>query len=110
MAQDRTGQVAVLFVSQRSDADATGYAQAAATMDALAATQPGYAGVESVRGSGGIGITISYWTDEAAAIAWRNHPDHARIREQGRERWYDWYAVQVVEVTRSYGWRREGVS
>lgn len=105
MTGARTGQVAVIFVSQRTADDAAGYAEAAAAMDALAARQPGYCGVSSTRDSEGLGITVSYWADEASAIAWRNHPDHVRIRNAGRDRWYRSYEVIVAEVTRDYSWR-----
>jgi heme-degrading monooxygenase HmoA len=105
MTEDRTGQTVVLFISERSGADAAGYADAAARMDALAAEQPGYRGVDHVS-SGSLGITLSYWADEASAIAWRQHPEHAETREAGRDRWYDWYRLHVAEIGRSYGWTR----
>lgn len=105
-SEARTGQVAVIFVAQRTGEDDAGYGAAAAAMAALAERQGGYAGIRSVRGDDGLGITVSYWTDEAAAIAWRDHAEHARIRERGRERWYDWYELQVTRVERDYGWRR----
>ena len=106
MAGERTGEVAVIFVSQRTADDAEGYAAAAAAMDALAAEQPGYRGITSARDADGFGITVSYWADDASAKAWRDHPDHARIRTAGRARWYDRYEVVVAEVTRDYDWRR----
>jgi heme-degrading monooxygenase HmoA len=106
MEQQANGEVAVIFSSIRTDADPAGYAAAAAAMDALAARQPGYRGIDSVRGADGAGITISYWADDAAAIAWRDHPDHAAIRERGRDRWYDRYRVTVCTVTRGYAWSR----
>lgn len=102
----RTGQVAVIFVAQRTEADVEGYGAAASAMAALATGQPGYVGIESVRGADGLGITISYWRDDAAARAWRDHPEHARIRDLGRELWYDWYELQVTRIERGYGWRR----
>jgi heme-degrading monooxygenase HmoA len=102
---ERVGQVVVTFVSHRNGRDEPGYAAAAARMDALAAAQPGYRGVDSVRDADGLGITLSYWADEASAIAWRDHPEHAATREQGRECWYDDYAVTVASVTRDYRWR-----
>ncbi len=105
MQADRTGQIAVIFTSRRTDADAAGYAEAAAAMAALAARQPGYRGMESARGADGFGITISYWADEASAMAWRAHPDHARIRDAGRTRWYAEYGVRVAHVDRAYDWR-----
>lgn len=101
---DRTGQIAVIFVSQRTLNDAQGYAQAAKAMDALAAQQPGYRGVDSVRGADGFGITVSWWADEASALVWRAHPEHAAIRERGRAEWYSRYEVAVAEVGRSYRW------
>jgi heme-degrading monooxygenase HmoA len=110
MAEQRSGEVAVIFTSQRNGADAAGYDAAAAAMAALATRQPGYRGVDSVRGADGAGITISYWADEAAAIAWRDQPDHAAIREAGRAHWYDRYQVFVCAVTRDYAWDRAGSS
>lgn len=106
MQNDRTGQVAVVFVSFRNDADMVGYAEAAAAMDALAAAQPGYRGVDSAREAGGMGITVSYWADDAAAIAWRNQPEHAAIRERGRALWYESYSVSVARIERAYDWVR----
>lgn len=73
-------------------------------MDALAAAQPGYCGVESVRGADGVGITVSFWVDAEAALAWRDHPEHRRIREEGRAHWYARYDVVVATVTRDYAW------
>ncbi len=105
MQDDRTGQIAVVFVSIRNDADAAGYADAAAAMDALAAKQPGYRGVDSAR-EGSMGITVSYWADDAAAIAWRDHPEHTAIRERGRALWYDSYSVNVARIERAYDWSR----
>ena len=106
MTGARAGQVAVIFVSQRTADDAAGYAEAAAAMDALAARQPGYRGVASTRDPAGLGITVSYWADEASAKAWRDYPDHVRIRNAGRDRWYRSYEVIVAAVTRDYSWRK----
>jgi len=108
MQPNRRGEIAVIFTSRRTNDDDAGYAAAAEAMDALAAAQPGYRGIVSTRGVDGFGITISYWADEASAKAWRDHPDHARIRDTGRDRWYSDYSVTVAQVTRSYDWKRNG--
>ncbi len=99
-----TGAIAVIFIAQRTDADEQGYGVAAAAMDALAATQPGYLGIDSVRNADGFGITVSYWADEASAVAWRANAEHAAIREIGRERWYAHYRLIVTQAVRSYRW------
>ena len=100
------GTIAVIFVAQRSLDDDAGYGAAAAEMDALAALQPGYIGIDSVRGTDRLGITVSYWTDDNAAKGWRDHPRHAAIRDQGRGIWYTRYDLHVAEVTRSYDWEK----
>lgn len=106
MQDDRHGCVAVIFVSTRTGEDPEGYAAAADAMERLAAEQPGYRGVDAARGSDGFGVTVSYWADEASALAWRDHPAHAAIRDQGRARWYRSYRTDVARVERSYSWRR----
>ena len=102
------GTVAVIFRSKRNDADTEGYAAAAAEMVKTAEQLPGYVGIWSARGSDGVGVTVSYWKDNAAAQAWKNNTAHAAIRAQGREQWYDWYELVVAEVTRGYEWQRPG--
>ena len=104
MAETKRGLCAVIFISRRNGQDDAGYEAAAAAMADEAARQPGYAGIESVRDPAGRGITISYWQDESAALAWREHAGHSAIRDQGRANWYDSYEVVVAEVRRSYRW------
>ena len=70
----------VIFASLRNGEDEAGYADAAARMLALAATQPGYLGAESVRDADGFGLTLSYWGSEAAIVAWKHQADHAAVR------------------------------
>ena len=78
-----TPYYAVIFTSRRIEGD-QGYAEAAERMLELAREQPGFLGVESARGEDGLGITVSYWANEAAILAWKHHPEHSEIRERGR--------------------------
>jgi heme-degrading monooxygenase HmoA len=93
---------AVIFASQRTARDDAGYAAMAAAMDKLAAQQPGYLGIESARGADGLGITVSYWRDEASIKAWKAVADHLGAQRLGRERWYSHYEVRVAKVERAY--------
>jgi len=95
---------AVVFGSQRSPADAPGYAAAADRMVELAAQQPGYLGAISSRGADGFGITVSYWASEADIARWRADAEHTLAREQGRAHWYTQYTLQVARVERAYDW------
>lgn len=102
----RKGQIAVIFMSVRTEADSAGYAAAADAMEARAARQPGYCGFDSARGADGFGITVSFWEDDASAIAWRDDPEHAAIRAAGRDRWYSRYELVVAKIERDYDWQR----
>jgi heme-degrading monooxygenase HmoA len=98
---------AVIFTSQRTAGD-DGYADTAERMVALAQQQPGFLGVESVRGADGVGITVSYWASEDAIAAWRQHAEHSLARQQGRQRWYGQFNVRVAKVERAYGMPPQG--
>ncbi len=98
---------AVIFSSHRTDADAAGYAATAVQMEALARRQPGFLGVESVRGADGFGITVSYWRDEASIRRWKMQVDHQLAQQQGRQVWYERYEVKVAKVARGYGFKKD---
>ena len=108
MSSYPAGTIAVIFVAQRTGADDAGYAEAAQAMDKLARDQTGYVAIDSVRDTDGLGITVSYWADEAAAKAWRDHPKHTAIRDAGRDHWYSDYSLHVAAITRSYDWSKSG--
>lgn len=98
---------AVIFASTRTNEDDAGYGVAAERMAQLASEQPGYLGVDSVRDpSNRVGITVSYWSSEAAIAAWRRNAEHTIVREQGRKNWYTEYEVRVAKVERAYGFKR----
>ena len=91
---------AVIFSSLRTDGD-NGYGAMAERMDALAAQQPGYLGVESARE--GLGITVSYWRDLASIRAWKANAEHLVAQQTGRNTWYTDYKTRICKVERDYG-------
>jgi len=92
---------AVIFTSQRTEGD-HGYGAMAEKMVQLALTQPGCLGAESTRDADGLGITVSYWRDEASLTAWKRHGEHLVAQRLGRERWYSHYELRVARVERAY--------
>ena len=90
---------AVIFSSVRGD---NGYTQVAERMVELASQQPGFLGVESVRGTDGFGITVSYWTSEEAIAAWKANVEHLAAQEKGKQKWYEHYELRVAKVKRAY--------
>jgi heme-degrading monooxygenase HmoA len=91
---------AVIFTSLRAPVEGDGYDEMAGEMDALAARQPGFLGVESAREA--IGITVSYWASAADARAWKSVAEHRAAQRLGRERWYSAFRVRVATVEREY--------
>ncbi|MSU22641.1 MAG: antibiotic biosynthesis monooxygenase [Opitutus sp.] len=93
---------AVIFTSRRSDGD-HGYDAMAARMVELGSSYDGFLGIESVRGEDGVGITVSYWRDEASILAWKRDPEHQKAQRGGQEAWYASYEVRIAKVERAYG-------
>jgi heme-degrading monooxygenase HmoA len=92
---------AVIFTAQRTDPDPDYDAMARAMFD-LATQQPGYLGAEHVRNPSGLGITVAYFTDEAAIRAWKQNAEHLAAQRLGIARWYSHYQLRIAKVERDY--------
>ena len=68
----------------------------------LAAQQPGFLGVETVRDADGFGITVSYWESEEAIRNWKRHAEHTAARDRGRKEWYEHFELRIARVERAY--------
>ena len=95
---------AVIFSSVRRD---DGFTQTAERMVELASQQPGFLGVESVRGTDGFGITVSCWTSEEAIAAWKANVEQLAAQEKGKQKRYIHYELRVAEVKRAYAKPRD---
>ena len=47
-------------------------------------------------------VAISYWSCEDDIRRWKRNSEHLNAQAQGKEKWYESYTVQVVEVQREY--------
>lgn len=93
---------AVIFTSRRTEGD-HGYGAMAERMADLGSRYDGFLGIESVRGADGLGITVSYWRDEAAIRAWKRDTEHEKAQRGGQQTWYADYEVRIAKVERAYG-------
>ena len=93
---------AVIFTSQRTEVD-RGYGRLADRMIELAGQQPGFLGVETVRGVDGFGITVSYWSTLEAIAAWKGETEHQAAQDAGKSVWYSDYQLRISHVQRAYG-------
>jgi len=92
---------AVIFTSRRTAVD-DGYGAMADRMVELASRQPGFLGVDSVRGADGLGITVSYWASEADIRAWKANSEHRLAQNAGNARWYEHFEIRIAKVERAY--------
>ena len=94
---------AVIFTSTRMPGD-DGYGAMAGRMMKMAAEQPGYLGVESVRED--LGITVSYWRSMEDIANWKRVAEHLEAQRSGREKWYATFKTRIAKVERDYGFER----
>lgn len=48
-------------------------------------------------------LSLSFWRDEEAVKAWRNHPVHRATQAKGRLGLFRHYRLRVAAVVRDYG-------
>ena len=77
----------------------------AEAMEVLAASQPGFLGIESARD--GLGITVSYWDSLDAIASWKRNAEHLVAQQRGRAEWYEEFKVRICRVERDYGFHKD---
>jgi heme-degrading monooxygenase HmoA len=80
------------------------YGPVAERMLALAKSMPGFVSSKDYVAGDGERVAVIEFASEAAHAAWRDHPEHRRAQQRGRERFYAAYQVQVcrLEQRRSF--------
>jgi heme-degrading monooxygenase HmoA len=48
-------------------------------------------------------LSLSFWRDEDCVKAWRNHAEHKKAQNMGRESIFRDYRLRIVQVLRDYG-------
>ena len=90
---------AVIFTSTLTK-ESEGYSDMANKMEALAKTQAGFLGIDSVREN--VGITVSYWESLKAIKTWKQNSEHLIAQQKGRSQWYSWYNTRICKVELEY--------
>jgi heme-degrading monooxygenase HmoA len=90
---------AVIFTSEKIDED-KGYDAMSNRMVELVSKEDGFLGFEASRED--LGITVSYWVDEASIKNWKANLEHLEAQKIGKELWYKKYKVRISKVERDY--------
>lgn len=92
----------VVIFTSRLKQDSSSYDKTAKRMEDLAAEQPGFLGIESLRNDEGFGITISYWKSLEDVARWKAQSEHLEAQASGKKDWYSQYTVRICKVERQY--------
>lgn len=96
----------ILFRSKLSGLDPDGYARMAEEMDAHARTFPGFVDVRAYAAEDGERLTVVWWQDEETLRAWATDVRHLAAQRTGRERWYEYYKIEVARIVRASEFER----
>src|SRR5262245_50084499 len=98
--------IVVLFRSKLVAAP-DGYDAMAEEMNALSRTMPGFIDVKSYKAEDGERLTLVWWEDAETLKGWREHMRHRIAQQTGRQQWYEYYRLEVAEVTRTSAFDRK---
>lgn len=98
--------VIVLFRSRLVE-PADGYADMATEMVDLAKTMPGFVDFKSYKAEDGERLSVVWWQDFETMKGWRENARHRVAQRLGREKWYQFYKIEVAEVARTAAYERK---
>ncbi|MDB5936997.1 MAG: antibiotic biosynthesis monooxygenase [Massilia sp.] len=97
--------IAVIFEVVPQPSRQQEYLDAAAQLRPQLEAMDGFVSIErfaSLTQSGKM-LSLSFWRDEAAVLAWRISPLHRHFQAQGRAGLFDDYRLRVAAMMRDYG-------
>jgi heme-degrading monooxygenase HmoA len=95
---------AVIFEVWPADGRKTDYLEHAARLRAELEQVDGFISIERFQSliDPGKLLSLSFWRDEAAVAAWRNHSEHRTVQAAGRAGIFRDYRIRVAAVVRDY--------
>jgi heme-degrading monooxygenase HmoA len=95
------GRIVTVFRSRlRPDAEANGYGELAARMEARARAMAGFVDFKTFRSEDGERVSIICFDTIEHHTAWREDPEHRAAQAKGREAFYSEYFISVCEELR----------
>ncbi len=97
--------IGIIFEVEPAEGWRDGYLGHAASLRSELEKMDGFLSVERFESltTPGKLLSLSFWRDEEAVAAWRNHADHRKAQAAGRGGLFADYRLRVVSVIRDYG-------
>jgi heme-degrading monooxygenase HmoA len=93
--------IVILFRSKLTPAAGADYTQTSDALETYVKTMPGFLDVKSFRAEDGERLTVVWWKDRETLEQWRTDSRHLSAKQTGRERWYEYYNLEVAEIVRA---------
>lgn len=96
--------IAVIFEVETNEGRAQDYFDLAAELRPRLDELDGFISVERFRSLADDGkfVSLSFWRDEAAVRAWREHAEHRLAQAEGKAGIFADFRIRVAEVVRDY--------
>lgn len=96
--------IAVIFEVEMNPGRDAEYFELAADLRPELESVDGFLSVERFRSVNDAGkyVSISFWRDEAAVQAWREHAGHRLAQARGKQSIFADFRIRVAEVVRDY--------
>ncbi|MEM7508158.1 MAG: antibiotic biosynthesis monooxygenase [Pseudomonadota bacterium] len=97
--------IAIIFEVEPADGKMDTYLDHAATLRPMLEEMDGFISVERFQSltTPGKLLSLSFWRDEDAVVAWRNHDVHRKMQRMGRSGMFSGYRLRVAGIIRDYG-------
>ena len=99
--------VVILFRSKLTPTAGDDYGRMAAAMDAHARTFKGFIDVKAFTAEDGERLTLVWWEDEESLRVWATDVKHRAAQEMGRQKWYEYYRLEIAQVIRTTHFQRQ---
>ena len=97
----------VLFRSRLTEAAGADYESMNDELEETARNAPGFVDMKSYSADDGERLTVVRWKDPETLKQWREVARHREAQRIGRERWYQWYRIEVAELVRDSSFSRK---
>jgi heme-degrading monooxygenase HmoA len=98
--------VVVLFRSLLTAEAGADYGVMADEMLARARTMAGFIDFKSFTAADGEHVAIIHWESQDTLRAWSDDLRHVVAQRLGRDKWYEYFQVEVADIARSYRFDR----
>jgi heme-degrading monooxygenase HmoA len=97
----------VLFRSKLTPEAGQDYGAMSEEMHRLVRDNPGFVDVKHYTAEDGERLTVVWFQDKESLRAWREQPQHRVAQRTGRQKWYEYYKMDVATIERTTEFERK---